>query len=306
VFVARIPHGHAFGTTGDVLSAELCILADLSVPNPRRISRSTAELFPVFRQNTLPRPVELRGTLCVLTSQWAHDNYFHWMLNLLPRVALMRQAGVDPSRADHVMISEQSLPFQRESIAAVGLPGDRLVVSRSALLVQADAVWATSSLRAFGHTCEWAHTFLRSTFAGSIPPAGGGSPDRLFVTRPESNRRRIANEEEVFRALEPLGFVRTTLAGLSIEQQARLFSAARVVVAPHGAALTNIVFCQPGASIVEIFPPRRPRAYFWEMASTLGLEYRYLVGRGMDGGREGDFIISPEWIMRTLSSMAVA
>ena len=42
---------------------------------------------------------------------------------------------------------------------------------------------------------------------------------------------------------------------MSVAEQVELFVYADVVVAPHGAGLTNLLFCREGTRIVEIFPP---------------------------------------------------
>jgi len=63
----------------------------------------------------------------------------------------------------------------------------------------------------------------------------------------------------------------------------RLFSEASVVIAPHGAGLTNIVFCQPGAIIIELLAPGYLVPYYWILASEAQLNYFYLIGEGMHG-----------------------
>ena len=41
---------------------------------------------------------------------------------------------------------------------------------------------------------------------------------------------------------------------LSIFEQIKLFSSAKVVVSPTSSALTNIVFCKKGTQVIEILP----------------------------------------------------
>jgi capsular polysaccharide biosynthesis protein len=51
-------------------------------------------------------------------------------------------------------------------------------------------------------------------------------------------------------------------------------------VSAHGAALSNIVFCPAGATIVEIFSPRYVNVCFLHIASSCQLNYYYLLGEG--------------------------
>jgi capsular polysaccharide biosynthesis protein len=39
---------------------------------------------------------------------------------------------------------------------------------------------------------------------------------------------------------------------LSLSQQVEAFSNAEIILGPHGAGLTNIMFCNPGTKVIEI------------------------------------------------------
>ncbi len=53
------------------------------------------------------------------------------------------------------------------------------------------------------------------------------------------------------------------------------------MVAPHGAGLTNITFCRPGAKVLEMFAASYVHLGLWTIADAIGdVDYRYLVGDG--------------------------
>lgn len=54
--------------------------------------------------------------------------------------------------------------------------------------------------------------------------------------------------------MSPLGFVAYTLEDMSFSDQVRLLSQAEMVVAAHGAGLTNIIFSQ-NLIVIELFGP---------------------------------------------------
>ena len=60
--------------------------------------------------------------------------------------------------------------------------------------------------------------------------------------------------------------------------QIEAFRSARVVVAVHGASLTNLLFCQPETLILEIFPANQIKSNYCWLALRLGLRYRAVVG----------------------------
>jgi capsular polysaccharide biosynthesis protein len=51
-----------------------------------------------------------------------------------------------------------------------------------------------------------------------------------------------------------------------------------VVLAPHGAGLSNIVFCQPGTKVIELFAPTYIPPCYRIISNICGLEHYYLIG----------------------------
>lgn len=76
-------------------------------------------------------------------------------------------------------------------------------------------------------------------------------PTKIFITRKNTNKRNF-NEDDVFSILEPYGFVKIAPEEFSIENQINLFYNAQWIVGGSGAALTNLLFCQPNCNIVCI------------------------------------------------------
>lgn len=54
-----------------------------------------------------------------------------------------------------------------------------------------------------------------------------------------------------------------------------LFANAKIVIAPHGAGLTNLIFCKPGTKVLEIFQSHEDDTYCY-LAQVLGLDYHCL------------------------------
>jgi capsular polysaccharide biosynthesis protein len=67
---------------------------------------------------------------------------------------------------------------------------------------------------------------------------------------------------------------------MPIAEQALLLSSAKVILAPHGAGLSNLVFCSPGTKVIEVFSPKYVNVCFWSLSNQMNLEYYYLIGEG--------------------------
>jgi capsular polysaccharide biosynthesis protein len=118
---------------------------------------------------------------------------------------------------------------------------------------------------------------LRSEFLKGAARGGGR---RLYVSRRTAAARNVLNEDEVSEVLAAFGFEEVVADQLSVSEQAETFASASVVVGPHGAALTNLVFCRPQTVVVEFFAPRYRQPAYWMLANQCNLSYHYLVGRG--------------------------
>ena len=113
-----------------------------------------------------------------------------------------------------------------------------------------------------------------------VPAArGAGALQRgaiaLLVRR---GSRSISNSDAVEAAMRarfgaPVRLV--SFEGLSFGDQVRALHDVRLLVAPHGAGLANLVFLPRGAALIEVFPIFwRPAQYFDALADTCGMWYR--------------------------------
>ena len=202
-------------------------------------------------------------------------NYYHWMLDYLPRLML---AGADV----RLLVNEARAPFQDECFALLGIDADRLVGAPDAVQIVCDELQAAPvpvrQMRLDGAALAW----LRGDFAAkALVGASAGAPmstrRRLYVSRKDASLRRVVNEAELFDALEPLGFELVIGGDLSVAEQVRLFSGADLVVAPHGAALTNLVFTNPGALLVELSAAQRVQySFFRQICQDCGHDFALL------------------------------
>ena len=59
-----------------------------------------------------------------------------------------------------------------------------------------------------------------------------------------------------------------------------LFSGANVIVAPHGAGLTNAMFSEDGTKVIEMRSPKHLGTCYYRMCNHLGFSYCSLYGMG--------------------------
>ena len=77
---------------------------------------------------------------------------------------------------------------------------------------------------------------------------------KIYVTREDSNYRKIINEDDIVTLIRQKGYKVINPQLYEIEEQIEIFSNAEKIIAPHGSNLANISFCKPGTEIIEITP----------------------------------------------------
>lgn len=99
---------------------------------------------------------------------------------------------------------------------------------------------------------------------------------RYFISRKNTKTVRLKNEETVRNIFRKNGYEILYPEELTVEEQIQCFYSAKSLVAASGAALTNIIFCQPGTQIVCLIPKEFQFHMYSTIAHLFGLESVFL------------------------------
>ncbi len=232
---------------------------------------------PVFLRGRLPRIERVSGTLAVLATRGGGSSYYHFLLDVLPRLEELRR--VLPEERPDGWYLPRAARFHREILALAGLSDLPIVDSVPDRAVRADRMLVPGLPNHDELTPEWVVRWLREL----LPVEDvDGRPRRIYVTRGDTpNTRRLVQESEAWRELERRGFVRVNPGEMSVRDQIDTFAAADVVVGVHGAALTNLLFCRPEVRVLHLLAPAYVKHCFHAILDAIpGSTYRYLVGDG--------------------------
>ena len=231
----------------------------------------------VASSEKLPSPSTIAGRVAGLSIRYS-NNYFHWMYDLLPKIGLLQRllhrSGMDLDAIDRWVVNGTNSAFQRDTLRLCGIPDSKLIAD-PVCHIQADELIVPIGSFNSGRVPRWVCQFLRSQFLAksSIQPIR-----RLLISRSSASYRQLLNEAELFEALAPIGFERVWLEELPFAEQVALFQSAEAIVAPHGAGLSNIVFCAPDTKLVELFLPDERLDYYQIISAHLGLNYAAVIG----------------------------
>jgi capsular polysaccharide biosynthesis protein len=259
----HVPNGFA-DAAGNVFTEQGFLVVGASMPYRRDGS--------AYRAPNRVKPAVYRGDVIAVLTSAAQHNYCHWLTDVLPRLHMLRTQQFHSAK----LYVAASTRFQRETLSVLGV-ADQVVNCHE--YTAASGARLIVPFHEVKPRCEypaWVPAFLRNAFLPIAAEAPrNGRPNRLYISRADVDWRRVVNEGEVMELLEPLGFKKILPGQLSFMDQVRLFANAEAIVAPHGAALTNLVFAPRGAVVVE-FQPWKLQDIFFRLSRSVGLDYYYL------------------------------
>lgn len=210
-----------------------------------------------------------------IVAPWSHlwCSYYDFVIFVLAKLCRIEYVfGTEIWQEAKICYPLLHTKFEQEYLAKLGIPQSSLLDTRSwEVGYHADSMIV-------GNNQDWYYpspydiSLLRNKFAlreTSTPYR------RLYLSR--KGRRRVKNEAEVRAILKKFDFEIVEDVERSIEEQIRLFNEAAIIVGPHGAGFTNILWCQPGTKVFEFFYGGYTPPYFYYLSQLLGLDYSYLV-----------------------------
>jgi hypothetical protein len=273
VAVGELPGGRVLGPHRAVIDAGGTLIEEFCM----YWGTSRWREHPIFWHPFVEAPLEVAGSLGVLAARGDHS-YYHFLLDVLPRLAIIDMSGSPTPERWYVPLQRR---FQREILELAGfLPAADVVDSDLVTHVRAEALVVPGLPDTELRTPPWTIPFIRERLLPANLERVPGR--RIYVTRGrERHHRTVTNEEDVVEFLVERGFTVIDPGSLPVTEQIRAFAEAEWIVAPHGAALANLAFASPGASVIELFAPDYVQGCYWKLADCVpGLGYRYLLGAG--------------------------
>ena len=239
-----------------------------------------------FRQNHLQEKLNIRekmqtvDEIFVLSIGFARKNYYHTMIQMLSRATLYKQFLNDnPNIFLHV---RHTSAYQRELLHIMGIHNELL----EGHVTASSIVYLPQSAGCAQHTVYTQH--MRQHFTHYIKTNlikhNSYKPILLLVKR---QRRGLGNYQVIFNMLT--SYARQY--GLDLEEFSddpvpsmnktmELFHRARIIVAPHGAGLSNILFCQPATILIEVLlPTRNMYPCYQQLSHALGMRYHGIMAQ---------------------------
>lgn len=231
-------------------------------------------------------------------------NYYHWLIDFFPRFHLLEKAGI-PFRSTPIIVNNRLTHFQLETLDLLGICREQMIEVDTGQVVEVGNLVIPAILSSNTFVAQEVLSWLRQFGLSRLPNNHTTGNRRLFISRADATVRRLINEEDVYAALEPLGFELFVPGAHSFIEQVEAFSIAECIVGPHGAGLTNLVFAPQNTVIIDIKNTIGAAKFFETLAGQLKLTYLPLVGEAImtDASRkkhDRDIRIEPRLVIETL------
>ena len=224
--------------------------------------------------------------------------YYHKMLEALPRIApYLDFVKSNPSVRIHVGDVSGRVP---DFLNILGIPSDRLIGGGKRDIIRARVVYLPQDQCGDPQPAATAllALYYRSYMQSHYQPLPSEQDTVILIHR--SLKRPLLNHETVASSLEKLAqefgvkfVIFSDAAGYwSMEETMRLFDRALMVVGPHGAGLSNLIYSRPGTYVIEAMCPGPliTPCYIWN-TEILGHHY-YGVG-AKSGNNTGKSCATP-------------
>jgi hypothetical protein len=239
--------------------------------------------------------LKLGGNSLYLDSVWA-TSYFHFISETLGKC--FNAALFDSlKKFDVIILTTNKFKYISEWFEILGIRDKLLESDLSSQYIIAENLYAPS----FTQHCGWFSEELISYIRGNLfKPTQNLSKHtyrKIYISR--TGTRRVLNENTLLDTLFEFGFEIYNLENYSQFQQALIFSQASIIIAPHGAGLTNLVYCQPNTKVFEFFGADYKNICYFSICDIMNLNYYYYISNAIDMG--GNYFVDPAAIRKFLN-----
>lgn len=275
-FVCEFDGALLLGPVGPAITSQKEIIAESVAPPPLVERRVGVGLAQSMYKNGIRRTLNALSedvtpdrhfeTAALTISPWS--NYYHWTVECLIRVRLLEIHGEATGTYPAVLVPEDRSSWMDETLEILDYSGP--IIGFEGGIASVNTLVVPTYPDPTPAECRWLRDRMRT---------GGGvdiseSQDRVFIARDDATVRRISNRATVNRVLNRYNIESYLLSELSVREQIELFSNAELVVAPHGAGLTNILYGDD-LTVLELFG-NKTVATFDRIAENMSHNYYYL------------------------------
>ncbi len=263
------------------------IILDTAMDLPNVLHKCSPRLLMNYDKLDSELQEDWAASLVHLFCNSTYTNYFHWICDSVLLIEGVREYEKKVGRKIKLIVNDNLTQYQREYLEALDYSEEDLIFwkdyrkasIRNLVVVKSRRTGTNMDEIVSSHGMNW----LSKSILSKINVPTQKQSERVFLTRQHESCRRITNFNTIEPILRKYNFQIVNTEGLSVLDQAMLFYNMKVLVAPHGAGLTNMIFSKKLAIIEMIGNVDNPKDFQWycayySMSQALGHKYAYIIG----------------------------
>ncbi len=234
----------------------------------------------VLKSGTTRIKKKFSGNLLSLVQGASGNNYFHFLFDIITKIKIV-ETKYKLNDIDHFFVPGIS-DWQREILSTLDINQNKLIDSKKYRHITADNIIALDHpwykkgrvQNEILNIPNWIIFYLRDKFLQYSKKFN--CSDKIFIDRSDSNFNhcKLINNEEVINFLTDNGFESYQVSKLNFFEQIYLFNNAKVIIGPHGAAFSNIIFSKQGLKLVELIPSDHLSKKCEKISNLLNFDYQ--------------------------------
>jgi capsular polysaccharide biosynthesis protein len=96
----------------------------------------------------------------------------------------------------------------------------------------------------------------------------------ILVSRENSTKRKLLNEDELYNSLKPLGFKKVSFENLTVDEQIEMSANCKIMIGYHGAGLSNCAYMNKKSTLIEISNKKYPHPHFELFSEVLKINFK--------------------------------
>lgn len=212
-----------------------------------------------------------------------YDNYYHFMAEALSAAILCYDVLLESGLESVTIITGKTNKFRKEyfdiifgknkRVEIVELDRDEYVTTDSALYCGHLVGRSTPQPCLIAERVSLQARILKDVGLFSVAP-----PTRLvYISRQDTGARPILNEAALIKCLQGFGFEIYVATGRSVSEQIEVFRTAKLVVAGHGAGVSNMFFAQIDTILIELIQASYLNVGPLRLAQIAGVKYHSML-----------------------------
>lgn len=229
--------------------------------------------FKFFLKFIFPKFNFSKKRFLLITDEWT-SNYYHWHTFALKKLLILKEKNLLENSLLLLPKKYQKYSFALPSLEKFGIKKNQIVYLPKKSNIKVAELPLITQPRQHPEMFKE----IRNLLLSDVKKNNFDFGERIYISREKQVLRFVENENEVVDLLKKFGFKKIIAEDFSYEEQLAIFSQAKMLVAPHGAGITNVLFMREGGAILEMTTPQKLENFnkdFYCLSSMLGLKYFY-------------------------------